>query len=148
MIGLVNSAVNYTVFWLVLLTLAQPPFLDFIEAMSSVIGWLNVQDVRAIIANVLAWVVAVSGSYVMNSFITFAHESGRKLSWRAYLAFAASGLLGLLADTATLLVATRFFHIMLAKLVAIGAGFVVNFSMSHFVVFRRRPVAADDRPPG
>jgi putative flippase GtrA len=36
---------------------------------------------------------------------------------------------------------------MLAKLVAIGAGFVVNFSMSHFVVFRARPVPATSSRP-
>ena len=74
----------------------------------------------------------------MNSLITFAAESGRKLTWRAYTTFAVSGVLGLIADTATLLIAKEFLPIMLAKLVAIGAGFVVNFSMSHFVVFRPR----------
>jgi putative flippase GtrA len=72
---------------------------------------------------------------------TFAAESGRKLTWRAYFAFAASGLLGLLADTTTLLIASKFLPIMLAKLVAIGAAFVVNFSMSHFVVFRNHDTA-------
>ena len=45
-------------------------------------------------ANVLAWLVAVSGSYVMNSFITFAAESGRQLRWRDYGAFVASGIAG------------------------------------------------------
>ncbi len=35
-----------------------------------------------IVANVLAWMVAVSGSYVMNSYVTFAAESGRKLRWK------------------------------------------------------------------
>jgi hypothetical protein len=29
--------------------------------------------------------------------------------------------------------------VLLAKLLAIGASFAVNFSMSHFVVFRTRP---------
>jgi putative flippase GtrA len=93
----------------------------------------------------VAWVIAVSGSYVMNSYFTFAAESGRKLSWRAYFTFAASGILGLLADTTALLIATRFLPIMLAKIVAIGAGFVVNFSMSHFVVFRPRKPDASAR---
>ena len=36
----------------------------------------NVFALPLVPANVLAWLVAVSGSYVMNSFITFAHESG------------------------------------------------------------------------
>jgi hypothetical protein len=46
-------------------------------------------------ANVLAWLVAVSGSYVMHCFITFAAESGRQLRWRAYGAFVAFGVVGL-----------------------------------------------------
>ena len=39
-----------------------------------------------------AWLVAVTGSYVMNSSVTFAAESGRKLRWRAYAAFVVSGV--------------------------------------------------------
>ena len=50
----------------------------------------NVLKLPLIPANVLAWLLAVSGSYVMNSFITFAAESGRQLRWRAYGAFRAS----------------------------------------------------------
>ena len=38
----------------------------------------NVFELSLIPANVLAWLVAVSGSYVMNCFITFAAESGRQ----------------------------------------------------------------------
>ena len=92
-------------------------------------------------ANVLAWLVAVSGSYVMNSFTTFAAESGGRLDWRAYGAFVASGLLGVVANTATLVVASYWIPVLAAKLLAIVASFVVNFSLSHLVVFRapRRP---------
>src|SRR5260370_25675837 len=53
-------------------------------------------------ANVLAWAVAVTGSYVMNSFITFAAESGRRLPLRAYPRFIGSGLAAPLAQTLTL----------------------------------------------
>lgn len=97
-----------------------------------------------VVANVLAWTVAVSGSYVMNSFVTFAAESGRRLTLRAYLAFAASQALGLAAGTATLLVAALVLPVLFAKLIAIGATFLLNFSMSHFVVFRK-PVSGRSR---
>ena len=60
-----------------------------------------------IAANTISWLVAVSGSYVMNSSITFAAETGRKLRWRAYFAFVLSGVAGWLANTATLLVAAE-----------------------------------------
>ncbi len=38
----------------------------------------------------------------MNSFITFAAESGRQLSWRTYATFVAAQALGLVASTSTL----------------------------------------------
>lgn len=91
-----------------------------------------------IVANVLSWTVAVTGSYVMNSFITFAAELGRRLRWRSYLGFAAAQILGLVVATATLVFAAKAMPVFYAKLMAIGASFLVNFSMSNFVVFRKR----------
>jgi len=138
-IGVVNAIVNYVIFWLLLRLLeAVAAFGAAVGSLASLCGCMSGENAGIILANVVAWSVAVSGSYVMNSLITFAAESGRKLTWCAYLTFAASGVLGLIADTTALLVAKEFLPIMLAKLVAIGAGFVINFSMSHFVVFRPR----------
>jgi putative flippase GtrA len=83
----------------------------------------------------------------MNSLFTFAAESGGKLRWRAYGTFVASGVVGLIANTTTLVVAAKLMPLLLAgesaqlaaaKACAILASFVVNFSLSHFVVFRRR----------
>jgi putative flippase GtrA len=91
-------------------------------------------------ANVLAWTVAVSGSYVMNSYITFAAESGRLLTLKAYIAFVVSQVLGLIAATTTLVVAAMAMPVLYAKLLAIAASFLVNFSISHFVVFRKPKV--------
>ena len=89
-------------------------------------------------ANVIAWFVAVSFSYVMNSSITFATESGGKLRWKDYAAFAASGIAGVIANTTALVAASYFMPVLAAKLLAILASFVVNFSLTHFVVFRPR----------
>jgi putative flippase GtrA len=98
----------------------------------------NLLKLPLIPANVLAWLVAVSGSYVMNSFITFAAESGRQLRWRAYGAFVVSGVAGVITNTAILVVASYWLPVLAAKLLAIAVSFVVNFSLSHFVVFRTR----------
>jgi len=116
MVGVVNTLIDYSVF-LSAYYLIQLPLIP---------------------ANVLAWLVAVSGSYVMNSFITFAAESGRQLRWRAYGAFVASGVVGVIANTTVLVVASRWLPVPVAKLLAIAASFAVNFSLSHFVVFRTR----------
>ncbi|HEY4143257.1 MAG TPA: GtrA family protein, partial [Pseudolabrys sp.] len=89
-------------------------------------------------ANVLAWIVAVSFSYAMNSFTTFGPESGRVLRWRDYGAFILSGVAGMVASTTILFLLSYLVPVLLAKIISILISFVVNFSMSHFVVFRAR----------
>ncbi len=91
-------------------------------------------------ANTVSWCVAVTGSYVMNSTITFAAESGRRLHLKGYAGFALSQLMGFLANTTTVwcLVALFFVPAWAAKVGAIAVSFAVNFSLSHFVVFRAR----------
>jgi putative flippase GtrA len=113
-IGVVNSLIDFAVFVLC----------------------RQVIELPLVASNVLAWMVAVSGSYAMNSYITFAAESGRQLNARAYFTFAASGIVGLIANTTVLVLASYVIPELVAKVLAIGASFLVNFSLSHFVVFR------------
>ena len=123
LVGVVNTTIDYGVFL----------------AAHAVLG------LPLIAANALSWMVAVSGSYMLNSTITFAAESGRKLHWSAYFTFVASGIAGWVANTAALLVAVEvlLLPVWVAKLLAVMASFTVNFSLSHFVVFRvRRSVPA------
>jgi putative flippase GtrA len=121
-VGVVNSVVDFTVFSL---------------------GYYGF-GLRIVAANVLAWAVAMTGSYVMNSLTTFAHESGRELRLKSYINFALSQVAGLVANTATVFIASHFIPVLAGKLLAIGASFLVNFSLSHFVVFRKR-AAIDPR---
>ncbi len=65
-------------------------------------------------------------------------KSGRKLGARTYFSFVLSQFGGFLANTATVLVAALFIPVWVGKLLAIGASFLVNFALSHFVVFRTR----------
>jgi putative flippase GtrA len=109
-------------------------------------GAYNLLDFALIPANVLAWLVAVSASYVMNSFITFARESGRKLRWRDYATFLASGIAGVIANTTALVIASYFVSVLAAKLLAILVSFLVNFSLSHLVVFPHRKQTGDAPP--
>ena len=94
-------------------------------------------------ANLISWCVAVTNSYVLNSMVTFAAESGRRLSFRRYIAFAATQVGGLIANTITVFVASYFIPVLFAKVLAIGASFVVDFTLSHLLVFRRR----EETPP-
>ena len=94
-------------------------------------------------ANLIAWCVAVTNSYVLNSMFTFAAESGRRLSFKRYIAFAATQIGGLIANTTTVFLASFFIPVLIAKLLAIFASFVVDFTLSHLLVFRRR----EETPP-
>jgi len=98
----------------------------------------NVLKLPLVPCNVLAWLVAVSCSYVMNSFITFGPETGHQLRWRDYGTFVASGVAGVIASTTTLVLLSYFIPVIAAKLLSILVSFAVNFSLSHFVVFRPR----------
>jgi putative flippase GtrA len=150
MIGVVNSAVDYGVFLIArsLLDRSAGAWALF-ASVSGACGCGNAAAISLIAANAISWIVAATGSYVMNSTITFAAESGRKLRWRSYFAFLASGFAGWIANTITLLLAAEvlLLPVWLAKLVAILASFMVNFLLSHFVVFRVRPAAKADATP-
>ncbi len=122
-VGVVNSAVDFGVFSFAYYFLGLP----------------------IIAANILSWLVAVSGSYVMNSLTTFAAESGRELRMKAYMSFAFSQAAGLVANTTTVFIASYFMPVLMGKVLAIGASFAVNFSLSHFVVFRPRRTTENAR---
>lgn len=124
-VGVLNSVIDFGVFWVAVQYLSAP----------------------LIAANVLSWLVAVSNSYVLNSVITFARESGGALQWRTYGKFLASGLAGLVVNTTVLIAAVSLMPRLIAdpglqlaasKACAIAASFLVNFSLSYFVVFRNK----------
>jgi putative flippase GtrA len=118
LVGLVNSAIDFAMFSFAYYYLALP----------------------IIVANTIAWAVAVSGSYIMNSTITFAAESGRRLGIKSYFAFVLSQVAGFLGNTVTVwcLVELLFIPAWAAKVAAIAVSFAINFSLSHFVVFKTR----------
>ena len=116
MIGLVNTGIDFGVFTFTYYYL----------------GW------HIFVANPTAWLMAVSNSYVLNSMITFAAETGRRLSPRAYITFILSQAGGLIANTTTVFILSYFMPAWMAKIPAIGASFIVDFTLSYLVVFRRR----------
>jgi putative flippase GtrA len=141
LIGVVNTAVDYCIFLLARAALSHSGVaLALFSALADRCHCGAATTLLLIVSNMMSWSIAISGSYVMNSSITFAAESGRKLSWRHYVTFIVSGLAGLIANTAALVFVAQIllFPVWLAKAAAILASFVVNFSMSHFVVFRVR----------
>jgi putative flippase GtrA len=140
-IGVVNTAIDYSVFLLARAAFERSPAaLAAFAGLAASCRCGTAQTILLIAANMTSWIVAVSGSYVMNSSITFAAESGRRFRLDHYLTFIVAGIVGLIANTATLVVAAQvlLLPVYVAKALAVLASFVVNFSLSHFVVFRAR----------
>ncbi len=121
-VGVINTAVDAALFFLL----------------------LGYATTSLVVANVGAWLVAVSGSYVMNSLTTFSAETGRKLRLKDYAGFVGSGIVAVAATTTTLVVAANFMPVWAAKGLAILVSFAVNFSITHFVVFRPRGDATEE----
>ena len=147
LVGVVNTAVDYGVFMLARAAIEQsPPALAMFASLADLCRCGNANSLSLIASNTVSWIVAVTGSYIMNSSITFAAETGRRLRWRSYFTFVISGIAGWLANTAILIIAAEvlFLPVWLAKACAIVTSFAVNFSLSHFVVFRVRANPAGD----
>jgi len=123
LVGLINTAVDAAIFFLLL-------------------GYVTSS---LVIANVTAWFVANTGSYVMNSLTTFSAETGGRLRVKDYAGFVGSGLVAVTASTITVVIAAQFMPVWAAKAIAILVSFAVNFSITHFVVFRTKSEGVDAR---
>jgi len=113
-----------------------------VQARQPALGWqLGEAVTQGLIAfqNSVVWGAHVQSlEYLRVPLITFAAESGRQLRLRSYATFAVMQTGGLIANTTTVFVLSYFMPVLVAKLFAVAASFLVNFSLSHFVVFRRR----------
>lgn len=140
LIGVVNTIVDFGVFFLTRLSFDRSPTtLLMFNSAADFCHCGTASSIGLVAANAVAWIVAVTTSYIMNSFVTFAHETDRRLTWYAYTTFAVSGIAGWFASTAVLLFAANviLLPVWLAKLTALLASFVANFSILHLVVFRK-----------
>jgi putative flippase GtrA len=99
-------------------------------------GLLATATSSLVLANVGAWAVAVSVSYLLNAWFTFAAESGRRFRLRDYGLFVLTGAAGMAAATVTLVAVATVAPVWFAKLCAIAVSFVVNFTLSDRFVFR------------
>lgn len=110
LIGFVNAGVDTAIFFLALRFVTD----------------------NLIVANICAWVIAVSCSYMLNSRFTF----GKPFRLKDYLFFATTQIGGLVANTTALVLTAPLVPLLVAKIIAIGFGFVVNFTLARFIVFR------------
>jgi putative flippase GtrA len=152
-VGVINTAVDLAFFLLMLkFVTSSQAFVDVVTWVVAALGpfvtnafaAFLVENAPLITANVAAWLVAVTGSYVMNSFTTFSAETGGKLRLKDYAGFVGSGIVAVIATTTTVVIAAQFMPVLAAKGLAILVSFAVNFSITHFVVFRPRTDATEE----
>lgn len=91
-------------------------------------------DLSIIVANVLAWFVAVQFSYCANARLTF-KASGASLSIAGLVKFMLASLVGMVVATLVLVWLSTLLPLLLAKLCSIAAGVAFNFFLSRYFVF-------------
>jgi len=121
LVGLVNTVVDATAFFLL----------------------LGYATSSLVVANVGAWLTAITGSFVMNSLTTFSAETGGRPRLKHLPGFVMSGILAVTASTTAVVIAAKFMPVWAAKGIAILVSFAVNFTITHFVVFRPKGERAD-----
>jgi hypothetical protein len=103
-----NTAVDYSVFlWQRAALKRIPAAIALFTALSCRCGCNSPEILLLIVANVTSWVVPAAGPYILNSSITFAAESERRLNGRAYATFVVSAIIGLIANKTTLVCAAQ-----------------------------------------
>lgn len=106
--------------------------LDFAIFVSLVRGL----DMLAIWANVIAFLIAVTNSFVLNRHWTFSAVRGHVLPLLpAYLRFVAVNAVGIILSTIVIYLLLPFMPVELAKLVSVIASLVWNYFGSRHLVF-------------
>lgn len=91
-------------------------------------------DTDPLLCNGIAFLVAVSNSYLMNHHWTF-RDSGSTLSFRSYIRFVALNAGGLLIGSLAILLLGEFMPLEFAKLIAAGLTLIWNYICSKMFVF-------------
>lgn len=114
LIGVVVTAVDFAVFFALVIGLDQMPAA----------------------ANVAGWLVAIQLSYVLNGLWTFRISRRALLVRRNYLRFVGGYVVGLVASTATVASVSLFAPVVAAKCLGTLAAFAVNYTLSRLVFLR------------
>jgi putative flippase GtrA len=94
-------------------------------------------------SNVLAFLIAVTHSYVLNFLITFADRHGGRATLGSFARFLAVAVVSMSVSTALVYFISMFTHPLIAKLIATAASTAINYVGSYRFVFSG---AGDTRP--
>jgi putative flippase GtrA len=113
-VGILNTLIDYAVF----------------------VFCFQIMEMGLLVANMVAFLVAVNFGYVMNKTWTFRDDSRGRVAIARGVLFLASYAIGFLVGSTVLWLASLYVDPRIAKIVSIGASLVVNFILSKTVVFR------------
>lgn len=112
LVGVINTAVDFVVFVLL----------------------YRLTDIDPLICNGIAFLVAVTNSYLLNHRWTF-RKSDSTLSFKAYIRFVAFNAGGLLIGSLAILLLGKYMPLEIAKLIAAGFTLIWNYACSKMFVF-------------
>lgn len=93
-------------------------------------------------SNVVAFLVAVTNSYIMNRFFTFGDRRGSGGGVRRFARYLTIAVTAMTVSTAIVYLISQFTHPLIGKLVATVASTVINYIGSHRFVFTAEQKAA------
>lgn len=96
-------------------------------------------------SNVLAFVIAVTNSYVLNRVFTFADRSRGGLPLRRFVRYFGIAVTAMVVSTAIVYLVSQFTDPLFGKLIATVASTLINYIGSHRLVFTAEREIA---PPG
>lgn len=91
--------------------------------------------VHLVIANVIAFLAAVTNSYLLNKFWSFNHLDSGPMHWRQFFLFATISVLALSVNTAILVIGEPYLPILLLKIIGAVVVPLINFVGYRYVVF-------------
>ena len=112
LVGVVNTFIDFVVFVLL----------------------YRLTGIDPLLCNGIAFLVAVTNSYLMNHHWTF-RDTGSTLSFKAYIRFVVLNTGGLLIGTLAIVLLGEYMPLELAKLIAAGLTLIWNYTCSKMFVF-------------
>jgi putative flippase GtrA len=88
-----------------------------------------------VISNVLAFLIAVTNSYVLNTLITFGDRRSTRGTFRSFARFLFVAVISMTVSTAIVHFLSMVMHPLVAKLIAIAASTVVSYIGCYRFVF-------------
>lgn len=115
-VGVINTIIDFAVFF----------------ALYELAGW------NMIYSNICAFLVAVTNSYFMNKYFSFAHHKEKRISMAEFVIFVTASIATLSLSTAILVLGEPYLPVLYLKIIAAIITPLLNFLIYRFVIFQKK----------